>query len=79
MNITVVKIPNIEIELTLEQLIEAVQQLDTEKREQVAKALVERELDADLSRLIDELYSYPPIDDIPDDDILAEIQAVRRP
>ena len=68
----------IAIPVTLEQLISTVQQLPYEERSQIAKALIQTELQSDLNNLIEELYSQPPIDTITDDDILHEIKAVRR-
>ncbi|BAY48110.1 hypothetical protein SAMD00079811_57290 [Scytonema sp. HK-05] len=68
----------ISIPITLEQLITAVQQLQPEERAQVARALVEVGLRSDLTALIQELYAQPPVDDITDDEIMAEIKAVRQ-
>ena len=68
----------ISVPITLEQLITAVQQLQPEERAMVAQALIKFDLAADLTALIQELYSQPPIDDITDDDIMAEIKAVRQ-
>lgn len=66
------------IPTTLEQLITAVQQLSPGEQAQVARALVEAGLRSDLTALIQELYAQPPADDITDDDIRAEIRAVRQ-
>ncbi|MBO3461994.1 hypothetical protein G7B40_028605 [Aetokthonos hydrillicola Thurmond2011] len=68
----------VSIRITLEQLITGVQQLQPEKRAQVAKVLIQLDLRADLQALIQELYAEPPIDKITDDDIRAEIKAVRQ-
>jgi hypothetical protein len=68
----------ISIPITLEQLITAVQQLELEERAQVARALVQAGLHSDLTALIQELYAQPSVDDITDDDIMAEIKAVRQ-
>lgn len=68
----------VSIPITLEQLITAVQQLSLEERAQIARALVEAGLRSDLTALIQELYAQPPVDDIADDDIRAEIKAVRQ-
>jgi hypothetical protein len=68
----------ISVPITLEQLIQAVRQLEPEERVQVANALLELDLRADLAALLAELYAQPPADDITDDDILAEIKAVRQ-
>ncbi|WP_225225423.1 hypothetical protein [Komarekiella delphini-convector] len=67
----------VSIPITLEQLITAVQQLQPEERVQVARALIKVGLRSDLTALIQELYAQPPVDDITDDDIMAEIKAVR--
>ena len=77
MSTVIVTIPNIEIRLTVAQLITAAQQLEPQERAELVRALADTELDAELAQLIDKLYSQPPIDYISDDDILAEIQAVR--
>ena len=66
------------IPITLEQLIIAVQQLQPDERAQLANALIQEGLRSDLTALIQELYAQPPVDDITDDDIMAEIQAVRQ-
>jgi hypothetical protein len=66
------------IPITLEQLITAVQQLQPDERAQLARALVQAELRADLTALIQELYAQPSVDSITDDDIMAEIKAVRQ-
>jgi hypothetical protein len=68
----------VSIPITLEQLITAVQQLQPDERAQVAKALVLVDLHSDLRALIQELYAQPPVDDITDDNIMAEIKAVRQ-
>ena len=68
----------VSIPITLEQLITAVQQLSPEERAQIASALVEAGLRSDLTALIHELYAQPPVDSITDDDIVAEIKAVRQ-
>jgi len=39
--------------------------------------VAESELDAELAQLIDDLYSKPPVTDIADEAILAEVRAVR--
>ncbi|WP_168643186.1 hypothetical protein [Dolichospermum sp. UHCC 0259] len=43
-----------------------------------AKLLIKFDLAAHLTALIQEFYTQPPIDDITDDDIMAEIKAVRQ-
>ena len=78
MTIPTITIPNIEVKLTVEQLIAAVYQLEHEERAEFMKALAKTGLDRELSELIAELNSQPPADEISDDEILAEIQAVRQ-
>jgi MoxR-like ATPase len=68
----------IAVPITLEQLITVVQQLPKNDREQVVKALIEVELQSDLTALIKELYSETPIEEITDLDIIKEIKAVRQ-
>ncbi|MBD2520055.1 hypothetical protein H6G93_34960 [Nostoc sp. FACHB-973] len=68
----------VSIPITLEQLIRAVQLLQPEERVEVARALIQVGLRSDLTALIQELYAQPSIDDITDDDIMAEIKAVRQ-
>ena len=68
----------ISVPITLEQLILAVQTLQPEERRQVARALVQSELTSDLTALIQALYSESPADDVSDEDIMAEIRAVRQ-
>jgi hypothetical protein len=72
---TTVVIPS--IELTLDQLITAVRQLDPEARSKVARALAESELDARMAELISSLASREPADDMTDADITGEVKAVR--
>ncbi|MFQ4136888.1 hypothetical protein PGN35_011265 [Nodosilinea sp. PGN35] len=68
----------ISVPITLEQLIQAVRQLEPEERAQVANALIELDLRSDLTALLEELYAQPPADDLTDDDIVAEVKAVRQ-
>ncbi len=78
MSTATVTIPNIQVQLTIEQLITAVSQLESQEREKLARVLANTELDAELTQLIDDLYSQPPVDDISNDDILTEVQSVRQ-
>ena len=78
MSTATITISNIQVQLTVEQLITAIRQLEPRERAKFAKALAEAELDAELTQLITELYSQPPVNDISDDDILAEVRAVRQ-
>ncbi len=77
MNSATITIPDIRVELTIDQLITAVRQLEPNERARIARALAKTELDAELTQLISELYSQPPADEIADEAILAEIRAVR--
>jgi len=64
--------------ITLEQLINTVKQLQPSDRAQVAKALIEIELQSDLTNLIKDLYSQDAIEEITDNDIMSEIKFVRQ-
>lgn len=68
----------VSIPITLEQLITVVQQLPPDERTQVATALVQMGLRSDLTALIHELCAQPAVEDITDDDIVAEIKVVRQ-
>ncbi|MFM7383602.1 MAG: hypothetical protein ACKN9E_12960 [Microcystaceae cyanobacterium] len=68
----------IQLPITLEQLITTVQQLNQSDRTEIAKALLQTELQSDLTKLLNELYSQPPIEDITDAEIMNEIKAVRQ-
>jgi uncharacterized protein (DUF111 family) len=72
-----VTIPN--IQLSLEQLLSVIPQLGPEARTELAKALLETELDARMAELMNSLIDRPAADDISDADIVAEVHAVRRP
>lgn len=78
MSSSTVTIPNVKVQLTVDQLLAAVRQLEPRDRARVARAITDAELDIELAQLIAELYSQPPITDISDADILAEIRAVRQ-
>ena len=72
---TTVTIP--EVQLSLDQLVAAIRQLEPSARSEVAKALMETELDARMAELIQSLASRSPVDDISDEEIAAEVDAVR--
>ena len=74
-SITTVTIP--QVELTLDQLVAAVRQLEPDARSEIAKVLMETELDARMAELIKSLASRPPADDVSDADIVSEVKAVR--
>jgi hypothetical protein len=67
-----------EVELTLDQLVTAIRQLEPAARSEIAKALMEAELDARMAELIGSLSGRPSADDIKDVDIVAQVNAVRR-
>jgi len=64
--------------ITLEQLINTLKQLQPSDRAQVAKALIEIELQSDLTSLIKDLYSQDAIEEVTDNDIMSEIKFVRQ-
>ena len=68
----------IKLPITLDQLITTIQQLQSSDRAEVAKALIQMELKSDLTNLLKELYSQPPVDEITDDEIMNEIKSVRQ-
>lgn len=72
---TTVTIP--QVELTLDQLVAAIRQLEPNARLEIAKALMETELDTRMAELIRRLANRPPTDDITDAEIVAEVNAVR--
>ena len=73
---TTVTIPK--VELSVDQIVAAVRQLEPRARLEIARALVETELDVRMAELIHRLASRPAVDDISDADIVAEVNAVRR-
>jgi len=75
-SMTTVTIPK--VELSVDQLVAAVRQLEPRMRLEIAKALVETELDMRMAELIHRLASRPAADDISDADIVAEVNAVRK-
>ena len=68
----------ITLQITLEQLITTINQLQPSDRKQVAQALIQLELQSDLKYSIEKLYSQNPVDEITDSDIMNEIKAVRQ-
>ena len=66
-----------EVELTLDQLVTAVRQLEPAARSEIAKALMQTELDARMVELINVLASRPAADDVTDADIVFEVDAAR--
>lgn len=78
MSTSTVTISNIDVQLSVEQLLAAVRQLGPRDRAKIAQALTNVELDNELAHLITELYSQPPVTEISDSEILAEVRAVRQ-
>ena len=74
-SMTTVTIPK--VELSLDQLVAAVRQLEPKTRLEIARALVETELDRRMAELIHRLASRPATDEFSDADIVAEVNAVR--
>ena len=71
-----ISVPN--VELKFEHLLTVIRQLDESERIQIAKVLTETQMDAKLSRLIEELANSTHSDNISDEDINTEIHAVRQ-
>jgi hypothetical protein len=68
----------ISIPITLDQIIVAIKQLQPADQAQVAQVLCQTGLRSNLAVLIQELYTQSPDDDMTDDEIMAEIKAVRQ-
>lgn len=66
------------MELSLDQFLAVIRELDKPTRVQVAHVLAETEMDAELRTLIEQLAQASPADDISDAEIQAEIETVRR-
>ena len=73
---TVITIP--EVKLTVDQLLKIVRQLDDASRIQLARVLMETEMDVKLASLIEKLAKTTPADDVSDETIEAEIKSVRK-
>lgn len=73
---SLVTVPN--VTLTLDQLLIAIKQLDEPARVQVAKTLLQTEMDNKLSALIRRLAERQPPPNITDQVINAEVKAVRK-
>mgnify|MGYP000859613395 FL=1 len=76
MTATTVTIPN--VHLSLDDLIRAVRQLEPEARAQVARALIQDDLDRRLADLIKRLADKQPPVEVTVAEINAEISAVRK-
>jgi hypothetical protein len=72
---TIVTLPN--VQLSLDDLIQAMRQLAPEARTQVAKALIQDDLDRRLLSLMQRLAEKEPPADITQTDIDAEVRSVR--
>lgn len=73
---TTITIPN--VQLTLDQLVAVVRQLEPDARAKVAQALLADEMDTRFAQLIKRLANKPPVTDITDEEISEEVRAVRR-
>ena len=65
------------VTLTLDQLLNAIRQLDERGLHQVTNVILERHHDAALSALIERLASRETVDYLPDSDLAKEVRAVR--
>jgi hypothetical protein len=61
----------------VDQLVSAIRQLGPEARTELARALLETELDARMAELMRNLAQRPAADEVSDADIAAEVDAVR--
>ncbi len=66
------------VKLTLDELLIVIRQLDEPARVRVAQALLETQMDANLTGFIEQLATITPINDLSDADIAAEIKSVRQ-
>jgi len=66
-----------QVELSLDQLVSAIRQLEPAARSEIAKALMETELDARMAELIQSLADRLAADDVTHADIISEVDAVR--
>ena len=73
---TRVTIPNLQI--SLEEFLDVIRQLDEPARVRVAQVLTETAMEQKLADLIQQLANTPPSDHISDADIEAEIRAIRQ-
>lgn len=73
---TTITVPNVQI--TLDQLIGAVRQLDPDSRSKVLNALLDEDLERRFDDFIQRLANKPPDDEITDEEINAIIHEVRR-
>lgn len=65
-------------EINLEQMLEVIRNLDAAARTRVAQVLAESEMDSRFRELILNLTNKPPVHEISDAEIQAEVDAVRR-
>ncbi len=75
MSTTTVLVPN--VQLTLEQLIIAVRQLETDARAKIAQALLTDDMDERFAQLIERLANKRPATDISDEEINEAVRTVR--
>ena len=73
----IVTIPN--VSLTLDQMLDVIRHLDRSSHIQVAKVLLEVEMDTKMTELLQRLTERKPADELPDDIIAAEIHTAREP
>lgn len=70
-----ITVPN--VKMSLDQLLDVIRQLNDAGRARVARVLLDTMMDQELRGLLSELSSKPPADDISDEEIQAEVRAVR--
>ena len=75
MSTNTVLVPN--VQLTLEQLIAAVRQLEPDARSKIAQALLADDMDERFAQLIKRLSNKRPATDISDEEINEAVYAVR--
>ncbi len=76
MSTMMVTIPS--VQLTLDELVMVIRQLDEPSRIRVAQALLETQMDAKLTWLIEQLANTTSSDDLSDADITVEVNSVRQ-
>ncbi len=75
MSTITVSVPN--VQLTLEQLIIAVRQLETDARSKIAQVLLTDDMDERFTQLIERLANKHPVTDISDEEINEAVRVVR--
>lgn len=66
-----------DVTLTLDQLLNAIRQLDESGLNKVANVVLQRNRDATLAMLMERLAAHEPVDYLSDQELAAEVRAVR--